>query len=1094
MTALVTTLHGDDAGRYYIDGPRGYYLDGDEPPGLWRGLGAVALGLEGEIVEEEFLAIMDGQDPTGTRLLGTAHNGRTVRGFDVTCSAPKSLSVLYALGDVDLQAELLAAHDAAVDSVLDWIDGHAHCRYRVNGQVRTFDAEGITAALFRQHTSRALDPQVHTHVVVANRVLSPDGRWLALDARTLKHDQRTLSALYHAGLRAELTGRLGLRWHEPENGIAEIADIDPAVLREMSSRTKAVEERIDVKLDRFAEYFGRLPTPRERWKLEREAVLDSRPPKAKGTNADELRADWRERIAALGAHPDAVVSGAVGRAEMKLDLASDQEVIEKALAALTERQSTWRPAEITRELAAALPTTTHRSASEIHEQVEELRQQVEDAHLVDLTRPVPEGVPRRRDGRPITESAIDRILTTPAILAQEERLMTLAQQRIDAAAALQDRPIEGADELTAVQREVAAGVAGERQLVLVVGPAGTGKTSALRPAVNHLRQAGRAVLGVAPSATAAEVLAVDAGIDADTLDKLLIEHRIDRPPEHRFDLPAGATIIVDEAAMVSTPKLAQLFDLAEQRRWRLALVGDPLQFAAVGRSGMFGHLVDTFGAIELDRVHRFAADWERAASLRLRHGDTTVVDLYEQHHRLHGGTATHMRRAVVDAWWQATEVGEKAAMMAPTREAVTALNLAAQLRRLGAGELNRAGPTLDLPDQRLYVGDVVATRRNERQLRTDQKRMVKNRDRWTVDTIHPDRSLTVSGRTGTAHLPAEYVADHVELAYAETSLANQGRTVDRSFLYLDGPTDARGIYVALTRGRATNEAFVVLRGEETPADVIAEALTRSWADEPAIVHLAASRQESDGAERWNSLMLDGPTLRSLKERDLELTRTLDPWDRQFAERSLDAARLAANSAATAIRKAEDRAAHHQAELDRFDGRPLAKRLHRDEIATVTARLAVAVADADRGQRELVDRRSAVRSFEERIRELTLTPVERKELERQHREVQRQLGLDLDARGGAALAGEADEVVLARLGPVPLDETGREMWKDTAGRIEQHRAAYDVPADTTFGPKPPNGRVDAFAMSHRAMFDAIARPDRAMNAERGLGRDAPGLSL
>ncbi len=162
------------------------------------------------------------------------------------------------------------------------------------------------------------------------------------------------------------------------------------------------------------------------------------------------------------------------------------------------------------------------------------------------------------------------------------------------------------------------------------------------------------------------MLAIDTGIDADTLDKLLIEHRLDRPPDHRYDLPAGATIIVDEAAMVPTPRLAELFDLAERRRWRLALLGDPLQFAAVGRSGMFGHLVDTFGAIELDRVHRFDANWERAASLRLRQGDVSVVELYEQHGRLHGGTARQMRRAVVDAWWEATRAGEQAAMMAPT--------------------------------------------------------------------------------------------------------------------------------------------------------------------------------------------------------------------------------------------------------------------------------------------------------------------------------------------------------------------------------------------------------------------------------------------
>ena len=209
MTARVITLKGRDAGRYYVEEVGRYYLDGEEVPGRWRGSGAVALGLTGSLEEDDFLALMDGLDPTTGTALGTAHTERTVRGFDVTCSAPKSVSVLFAVGDADLRAQVLAAHDAAVDATVDWLETHAHTRFRVNGEIWTVDAQGIAAALFREHTSRAHDPQIHTHVVVPNRVLAPDGRWLALDARTLKCDQRTMSALYHAGLRAELTRRIG---------------------------------------------------------------------------------------------------------------------------------------------------------------------------------------------------------------------------------------------------------------------------------------------------------------------------------------------------------------------------------------------------------------------------------------------------------------------------------------------------------------------------------------------------------------------------------------------------------------------------------------------------------------------------------------------------------------------------------------------------------------------------------------------------------------------------------------------------------------------------------------------------------------------
>ncbi|MCP3861228.1 MAG: relaxase domain-containing protein, partial [Phycisphaeraceae bacterium] len=212
MTARVTTLKGPDAGAYYVEALPSYYLDSGEPKGIWHGHGAERLGLEGEIVDHEFLRIMAGHLPQGRVAvhLGRPYTDDSVRGFDITASAPKSVSTLFAIGDPHTRTDVLAAHDTAVGVMVDWIEAHAHTRYRINGQVAVVDAEGIVAAAFRQHTSRSLDPQLHTHVVIANRVMSPDGRWLALDARTLKLDQRTLSAIYHATLRSELTDRLGV--------------------------------------------------------------------------------------------------------------------------------------------------------------------------------------------------------------------------------------------------------------------------------------------------------------------------------------------------------------------------------------------------------------------------------------------------------------------------------------------------------------------------------------------------------------------------------------------------------------------------------------------------------------------------------------------------------------------------------------------------------------------------------------------------------------------------------------------------------------------------------------------------------------------
>ncbi len=262
MTVRVTTLKGADAGDYYVEQLPNYYLQSGEPRGIWFGQGAQTLGLTGEVDDEAFVRADGRHGSNSTRSPSrSCYDDKSVRGFDVTASAPKSVSVLFALGDLETRHQVLAAHDDAVGALATWIERHAHTRYRIGGEVAVVDAEGIVAAAFRQHTSRALDPQLHTHLVIANRVKSPDGRWLALDARLIKHDQQSLSAIYHACLRSELTRRLGVRWHDPEHGIAEIRDVPEDVIVEFSARTADVRRRIDDKLDRFVDTMGREPTP-----------------------------------------------------------------------------------------------------------------------------------------------------------------------------------------------------------------------------------------------------------------------------------------------------------------------------------------------------------------------------------------------------------------------------------------------------------------------------------------------------------------------------------------------------------------------------------------------------------------------------------------------------------------------------------------------------------------------------------------------------------------------------------------------------------------------------------------------------------------
>ena len=854
MTVRVTTLKGAGAGRYYTERLPSYYLDGDEPAGHWWGRGAGLLGLDGEVDANAFIAVLAGKNPTTSRDLGRRYGEESVRGYDATFSAPKSVSVLFGVGEPQVRRQVVEAHDRAVEAVLGWIETHAHTRMRHHRQVVTVDAEGIVVGVFRQHTSRRLDPQLHTHVVIANRVRAPDGRWLALDARTIKLDQRTLSAIYHANLRAEITRRLRVRWQQPEHGIAEIADIDGDVLAEFSQRTTDVQRRIDEKLGRFQTNLGRDPTAKERWRLEREAVLDSRPSKPHGQTQAELDEEWRGRVRTLGYHPERLVNTVLGRQrrQVGIDAQVAAKMVEQALVSLGERQSTWRPAELVRELAAAVPTTVTVDSEQLTGFLERLADHTAANHCVDISRPVPAAVSLRRDGRPISEPAVERALTTQAILNEEEQLLAWAHRRqsLDGTQT-QMAPVYYGEELTVTQAEAVAAVTGTRALELIVGPAGAGKTTALAPAVGHLQAKGRHVFGVAPTAAAAEVLAAETGIAADTLDKLLTEHQHPhRPPDRVYNLLAGTTVLVDEAGTAATPKLAELARLADSHDWRIILVGDPRQFSAVGRGGMFAHLVDAYGAVQLDQVHRFRNHWERTASLRLRDGDPGVLTEYERWGRLHGGTPEQMETDVITAWQQARRRGETVALMANSTDTVDRLNRLAQHTRIRLGELDPTASRLRVGNEQMLVGDEVVTRRNDRALRTDRGLMIKNRDHWTITTIHSDNSVTLTGRTGTIRLPADYVAEHLELGYAQTSHATQGRTVDTALLLLDAPTDSRGVYTPMTRGRNSNHAYVAVEDNQTALDVLTQAVARDWIDQPAVARRDQLDRHRHRARPW----------------------------------------------------------------------------------------------------------------------------------------------------------------------------------------------------------------------------------------------------
>jgi conjugative relaxase-like TrwC/TraI family protein len=809
----VTTLYAATASttaryytRYLTDGP------GDSP-GVWLGHQAAGSGLSGAVSTDALEALLSGHEPATGAVLGRpfldriTRQGKVVRavaGFDATVSAPKSLSVLWALTNDD---GLAACHDVAVGAVVDYLERFGSTtRIRTSHGMLHPETHGLTVAAFRQSTSRADDPQLHTHLVISSKVQTDDGRWWALDARVLKRHQRALGGLYQSVLRAELTARYGFAFGPIVNGQAEIAGVPRELIEVFSKRAAQVAEALELKLADFWVREQRDPDPIEHAALERQAAVDTRVRKS-GLPAQDLRARWAAEAAQLRIAGHSLLGATASAARhapapRPTDMA---EVIDQ----LSGSRSAWHRMDVLRALCDRQPPVAGLSGTLWATSLDQAVERIVD-HCVTLDPPSdPDAPARGSDGRSLWLEPVSASYTSAEVLAQEETVLTWAldTQLEDPQPSMTVDPAG----LDVLQAHAAAAVAGEDRLVLIVGPAGAGKTTMLRAAVRDFHHAQhRPISGLAPTAKAANVLSDETGMICDTVAKVLYE--CDRPDAgSSYHLPQrGETVVVDEAGVVSTPDLFRLVQLATQREWRLVLVGDPRQLQAVGRGGMFAELCGAARTIELEQLHRFDHDWEARASLQLRNGDARALHAYELHGRIFPGLFIEHLEAIADAWIDSHRRGETLAITTTTNDHVSAVNEEVQQRRLELGDLDPTRSVAISDGAVAHVGDVVVTRRNDRSLGTSADDFVRNRELWTVIDVAASGLVGRRRRdAATAMLPTDYVVDHVQLGYAATEPGNQSDTTTRSITLVTHATTARGLYVGMSRGREENLALVV---------------------------------------------------------------------------------------------------------------------------------------------------------------------------------------------------------------------------------------------------------------------------------------------
>src|SRR5664280_1061943 len=866
--------------EYYLDKVANnvddYYLGRGEAPGQWSGTTAEQLGLVGQVDAESLRNLLAGVSATGEPL-GARLSADRRPGYDLTFSAPKGVSLLWAFGADHTRTRISEAHDRAVGAVLDQLSTEACFVRRGAGGQELREANGFIGAAFRHRTSRAGDPQLHTHVVVPNLVQGADSRWSAPDGRHLYTWQKTAGTLYQSALRSELAP-LGLRWQVRRNGLGKLSDIPKNILRTFSKRRADIEAAMDERGVTSAS-------------AAEKAALATRARKPDETAPfDLLRAGWTAQLAEIpypdgegGHHPatpgdlvlDATVRGSAalpepdqveavfsvlaGEARVSLDdwEIDDQLAPDTRAMPVTLFGSTFSRRDAICAVARAFDVTPDRAMVLTSKFLER-----ESVHRV-LADPEAgargdgEQV-RTKSGRLIPATSGDRRYTTTELLAAEERIITSAVERIgertaQVAPSLVDQVLGRHPHLDGEQADgVRALLTSGNGYDLIIGQAGTGKSTMLAAARIGWEEAGFRVIGTAVAARTAADLETSTGIPSSSLTQILADLK------ESGGLTSRHVIVVDEASMVGSRSLDRLRHHVDVGGAKLLLVGDNRQLSSIDAGGALRTLSKELGGhVVTLTTNRRQADpgqqWERDALVALREGNVApAVHAYADHGRVTlAGTIDEARQRLIDDWW-AVRHQHTTAILAVRRVDVRALNELARARRQDAGEL---GQEIRVGEKAFSIGDRVIFERNQRVREVDRLdvgsgtglvRLRNGTFATVVGVIEPTGGVPAHNartregdvtlgqgdvaRTGElearlerdagqeavstlvvelddgsrAALPRDYAEHSTSLGYALTVFRSQGITVDHAFGLGGDALFQEAGYTQLSRGRLSN--------------------------------------------------------------------------------------------------------------------------------------------------------------------------------------------------------------------------------------------------------------------------------------------------
>jgi conjugative relaxase-like TrwC/TraI family protein len=1010
------------------------------------------------------------------------HRGKRVnarvQAFDHCFSSPKSVSLLAAAGGQQTRRLLADGRAEALTVAIGYLERHGlGVRRDHNGTERYRAVGGLVAVAFEHRMSRAGDPNSHTHVLVQNAAQGPGGRWTALDSDRLYAQLMAADHLYLAAERAALTQRLGVRWGpvDERSGAAEILGLDDRTLIERFSKRSE-------QIDQWLADHGLSGI-----KASSAAAVATRAPKDYAESEETVYARWAAELAEQGVGERQlaeVCSGGRGRPATRTELDTALDAL-SGPDGLTGQVSTFTRTDVVDALAKRLPVAS--SAQEALTQAEEAADQFLAERAVRVARD-------RRLG-------VDRY-STPELLTLERQLVDSATQRADQRCAVVrpelvrqvlDRHTTAGEDQAAMVRDLTRGGAG---VAVVVGRAGSGKTWALGLAREAFELDGYQVLGCAPTGIAAVGLADEGFTDAHTIDRLLLDLQ-----GGRTELDGRSVLVVDEAAMVATRKLAPLLSHAERAGAKVVLVGDDRQFASIAAGGGFRALRLRLGASELTVNRRQVEAWEQRAIDDVRAGNLEqAIAAYVEHDRIRAFEARDDRdRALVADWWQAHEAGERPVIYAHRRAQVDQLNQVCQRLRADAGQLGLE--RLTVGDRSFAVGDVVVLGANAR----DRLSVVNGTTAIIQELDLRGRAMTIrtleADPPRTVRLPGWYLdaavrpgqSRRVDLAYARTDMRSQGRTEQRALLALDGAEDMQGGYVQLTRSKQRTDLYLTVGPESLGPD---EELPHPVREARAPEELLGRVLTRDGGKTLATDVSDLVDVRRLSTRELRAERDrLAHLRAQCPPDRLRELRLATARAAEAEQARQQARINHQAAREQVAALS-GSWLRRRELAAARERLALAshALGTTTGQADqAAERLGLLRRAQQR--HLGWIEAHNADLRVQERAVAREAAWRrrVDQR---ALALDPPGWLVAELGPVPTDPQERAVWRVAAAELDSYRRAYGLDHD-----RPAKHGGARMARDRRAAVPATApnaaeraggtRAQRERRSHREQARRSPG---